>query len=297
LAFGKVILLGEHAVVYGHSALAGALARGVTATAARGRGATTLAVPAWDAYVTTADDTPMAAALRDLVEGVAGSDAAFDLSATAQLPPGAGLGSSAALAVAVTRALAGAIGRELSADDVERIANRAERHFHDNPSGIDVALATRGGLGVFRRGTGLAQLRCSTIRLAIGLSGEPRSTGDMVRIVARAADSSEDSRRDLRMLGEAADTGVLAIERGELPALGGLFDEAHERLARLGVSTPTLDRLVATAREAGALGAKLTGAGGGGAVIALAPDREAAIVDAWRSAGFEAFISEVGVTA
>jgi mevalonate kinase len=298
LAFGKVILLGEHAVVYGEPALAGALARGVTATAApRDGGPSSLTVPAWDARVTTDDAIPLAAALADLVGAVAGNDRAFEVVAEATLPPGAGLGSSAALAVAITRALAAATRRELSDGDVERIANTAERRFHANPSGIDVALAARGGLGVYRRGHGLTIVHALPVRVVIGLSGEPRTTAAMVRKVAAAVEANASNRRRLQSLGESAEAGAEAVESGDLARLGRLLDTAHELLAPLGVSTPSLDLLVNTARGAGALGAKLTGAGGGGAVVALAPDREDEIIEAWRAAGFDGFACEVGVTA
>ncbi|MCB9574858.1 MAG: hypothetical protein H6709_22525 [Kofleriaceae bacterium] len=79
-----------------------------------------------------------------------------------------------------------------------------------------------------------------------------------------------------------------------MPRLGALFDGAHAHLAALGLSTPALDALVADARGAGALGAKLTGAGGGGAVIALAPGREADVLAAWRARGKLGFACTVG---
>ncbi|RMH45356.1 MAG: mevalonate kinase [Deltaproteobacteria bacterium] len=299
VAFGKVILLGEHAVVYGHPAVAGALGFGVVATARRtGAGPSRLSVPAWDAAATAGDGTAVGAALAAIVGAVTGapSDAAFAVDARADLPPAAGLGSSAALAVATTRAVAAAAGVSLAAGDVDRIANLAERAFHANPSGVDVALAARGGLGVFRRGAGFAPLAAPPLRAAVGLSGQPRSTGAMVERVAaaRAADPAQAARVD--RLGALAAAGATALAAGDLAQVGALMDEAHALLAALGVSTPALDRLVAIARDAGAAGAKLTGAGGGGAVVALAPGREEDVVAAWRAAGFDGFACDVGAT-
>jgi len=297
LAFGKVILLGEHSVVYGYPAVAGALRRGVIAKArVRDSGPSTLTIPQWDARVTTDDAVPLATALASLVHEVAGDERAFDVTADAQLPPGAGLGSSAALSVAITRALAATTGRALTPDQVERTADLAERQFHDNPSGIDVALAARGGLGVFRRGEQLEPLRAAPLPIAIGFTGEPRTTAAMVRKVAAAVQADGSNRTRLASMGGVAEQGIAAIERDDMKRLGALFDTAHELLAGVGVSTPLLDLLVRTARDAGALGAKLTGAGGGGAVIALAPDGEQQVLDAWRAAGFDGFSCDAGVS-
>jgi mevalonate kinase len=297
LAFGKAILLGEHAVVYGHSALAGALERGVVATArANGGARSSIEIPAWNARVTSDDVMPLGAALSALVHEVAGPDRGFDVTVTAELPPGAGLGSSAALSVAVTRALAAATGASYDIAEVERVANLAERAFHDNPSGIDVALAARGGLGVYRRDTGLEPVQSAPLPIAVGLSGEARTTAAMVRKVAAAVEADRGNARRLESLGETVDYALPVLERGDMEQLGKLLDTGHELLAQIGVSTATLDLLVRTARDAGALGAKLTGAGGGGAVIALAPGHEAAVIDAWRDAGFDGFACHVGVS-
>jgi mevalonate kinase len=280
---GKVILLGEHAVVYGHAALAAGLGIGVTveATAAA---ADALAIPAWGVAA------PISAAVA-AVKAALGVTAPVRLHADAEVPARAGLGSSAALAVALTRALAALNGRALDDAEVERIADRAERVFHDNPSGVDVALAARGGFGRFRRGVGLEPIAAPPLRLAIGLSGEPRSTAAMVN---RVRDLGARGQPILAALGALASAGAAALAAGRPADLAPLFDEAQRHLAALEISTPALDRLCALARAAGA-GAKLTGAGGGGAVIALGD--LPAVVAAWRGAGFTAFIAEVGACA
>ncbi|ACY15911.1 mevalonate kinase [Haliangium ochraceum] len=341
-AFGKAILLGEHAVVYGQPALAGAIDAtvrcqwqpGAVARAgqytAEGRGrALRVLAPAWQVeLVLGPQDVSDAAVVAgnpphgDLTHAVAvlvhalGIHRNVDVLSEigpgtmfvdAALPAAAGLGSSAALAVALTRALAEAIGHPLGDSEVEALAGHAERCFHDNPSGVDVALACRGGLGLYRRGHGLDPVDAAPLRLAVGLSGVPRSTSAMVARVATAWEAMRERvDSQLAALGRAALRGTEAVLRGDLPTLGALMDEAQTILADIGVSTPELERLCSLARDAGALGAKLTGAGGGGAVIALlgtgpgasadaSADADAdAVVAAWRAAGFPGFTCNLG---
>jgi mevalonate kinase len=198
----------------------------------------------------------------------------------------------------VTRAIAAAADLALDDARVAEVATAGEQQFHGNPSGVDVALATRGGLGLFRRGYGLSPLDAPPLPIVIGLSGEPRATKAMVERVAAAleSDAAANGAR-LGALGTAAVRGAALVENptdAALGELGELMTSAHRHLAALGVSTATLDGMVGGALAAGALGAKLTGAGGGGAVIALAPGREDAVVAEWRAHGKVAFACRVG---
>lgn len=294
-ALGKIILLGEHAVVHGHPALAGAIDRGVAidvAPADRLR----LRVPAWGIDVAAGDDHPVARALA-AIAGALGGAPAVRLDGEADLPAAAGLGSSAATSVAIARALLAARGEDAAVERVITAASAGERCFHGNPSGVDVELAARGGIGLYRRGLGLAAIEARPLGVVVGLSGEPRQTAAMVARVAEqlAATPAETSAR-LARLGQAARDGaaILASAAPDLVGLGALFADAHRVLRELGLSTAGLDALVDDAVAAGALGAKLTGAGGGGAVVALAPDREDAVLDAWRRRGRVAFACLVG---
>ena len=295
VGLGKVILLGEHAVVHGHPALAGAIDRGVGLEAKDGD-ALRLRIRAWELDVAAGDDHPVARALA-AVAGALGVTAPIVLDGDADLPPAAGLGSSAAVSVAVTRALAAHAGKTLSPAEVLEVAGASERCFHGNPSGIDVALAAGGGLGLYRRATGLAPVRCAPVTMVIGLSGQQRATGAMVARVADAlAAAPVITTQRLERLGEAAARGAELLEAGapDLAALGTLLTGAHVVLRDLGLSTAVLDEMVDAALTAGAAGAKLTGGGGGGAVVALAPGCEAAILDAWRDGGKVAFTCKVG---
>jgi len=296
IGLGKLILLGEHAVVYGFPALAAALDRGVTIAAVPtpAGGSLRIDVPAWSLKCTATDDHPVARSLLAIVDALGVGRPTVTLVGDAQIPPGAGLGSSAALAVAVSRALLAHAKRPLDAKEIIAAANASEALMHGKPSGVDVALAIAGGIGVYRKTTGLRSFASVPLRVLVGPSGAPRTTAAMVERVADATKASADDAR-LRALGALTDTGTAALAAKDFAGLGAAMNRAHGILAELGVSTPQLDSLCDAARATGAHGAKLTGAGGGGAVIAIAPrDREAAILTEWKNAGVTGFVATVG---
>lgn len=301
IGWGKIILLGEHAVVYGYPALAAALDRGVTMDAVpTTKGGMRLHIPAWNATVKADDDSLLARCLCAIADALSLGRPELSLVGDAQIPHGAGLGSSAALAVAIARAMLEWKKQPADPATLAHAANASETLVHGKPSGVDVALAITGGLGVFRRSSGLVPLKradgrtAPSIRVVVGPSGQPRSTGDMVNKVAQATGERPADQR-LSELGGLCDTGTAALLGGDLPALGAAMNRAHEVLADLGVSTPLLDELCTKARELGAHGAKLTGAGGGGAVIALVPrDREQDVLAAWKAAGVAGFVATLG---
>lgn len=298
-AYGKVILVGEHAVVHGHAALAAAIDRKVLVWfEGRPSGPISLAVPHWELSVTVGQPHPLAEALAVLAREVGADHLSVSLHAVAELPPAVGLGSSAAMMVAVTRALAAAAGRRLEPERIEEIAGTGEQQFHSNPSGIDVALAARGGVGLYRRGQGLTPVvPAAPLTLAVGLTGETRRTADMVNRVTEAlARAPATTEPLLGELGRGAEEAAAALERGDQGALGTIMQRAQEILAGLGLSTRQLDTMIDAALRAGALGVKLTGAGGGGAVIALAPGRTDEVVATWRALGREAFSVTAGGT-
>src|SRR5262249_53419670 len=147
-------------------------------------------------------------------------------------------------------------------------------------------------IGVFQSITRMTPLHAAVpLRVLVGITGASRSTAAMVARVAEATCArAEDSR--LSEIGALTDAGAAALRSGDLPALGAAMNRAHDVLAGLCVSTPQLDALCGAARVAGAHGSKLTGAGGGGAVIAIAPrDRESAVLTAWRHAGVDGFVA------
>jgi mevalonate kinase len=292
-ACGKVILLGEHAVVYGVPALAAGIERGVRAVAVpSARQTSSLTVASWKTEVTEHDPRDLGRALRALV-AASGVHAPLAIEAFVELPPGGGLGCSAALGVAVARA----IDRHATADVIAERVMAWERVFHGNPSGVDAAVASRGGCVLFSRKEGVEAMRVGApLTLCVGHSGEASSTGAMVEGVARlraarpeAVDGAFDGIRDLVAASRRA------IEGGDRRTLGLLMEQNQVWLGELALSTPAIDRMCKLAREHGAFGAKLTGAGGGGSVVALVNGGPGAwqVLHAWRGAGFEGFVTRV----
>jgi mevalonate kinase len=277
VACGKIILLGEHSVVFGQPALAAGLARGLTLEASPlpdRRAPIELRIPEWDIdlRLVPASEHPVA---RACLEGLAHCDGpvtGWRIDGLARVPCGAGLGSSAALTVALARlALGGQSDGEPDLDDVIAASMIGERVFHGTPSGIDSTVAARGGVLSFVRGAPCEVVELATpLQLVVIPSGIPRQTGVLVSGVrARRERLPEIVDPILAALGQLVRRGRAALSHGELTEFAELCTIAHELLGALGVSLPTLDRLCATAVQHGALAAKLTGAGGGGCVFAL----------------------------
>jgi mevalonate kinase len=283
-AAGKVILLGEHSVVYGHPALAGALAGGVAVATAPGRGV--LSIPQWNVVIDPAvdDETTLARAYAAIRAHAAAPR--LDVTLTFNLPTGAGLGSSAAMAVAVGRAL-GLDGAALA-----QAAMDSETVIHGKPSGLDHTVSIAGGFGVFTRADGLRPLRAAPLTLVIGHTGKARDTkGRVARVAQLLAERSDEVRGRFGAIAALVERGAAAVARGSYGELGAAMNENQAHLEALDVSCPEIERMCAIARDAGAFGAKLTGGGGGGCVIAVGQER--AVADAWRAAGFEAFSAMV----
>lgn len=296
-ACGKTIVLGEHAVVHGTPALAAGLPRGVTLRArplADPRQPSTLAIAAWDLCVplTVESEHPVAQAALEVLGHCDGPLTGWAIEGDSTLPAGAGLGSSAALTVALARL---ALGPEAEAEAVVEASLAGERIFHGEPSGIDSQVAARGGLLRFVRGHAPTPVPLSApLRLLVVPSGVQRRTADQVARVRSRLDRLPGLARPLiDVLGRAVDEGIAALAAGDHGVLGEIMQVCHGVLAGLGVSAPALDAMCSTALRHGALGAKLTGAGGGGCILALPGPDPAPLVDAFVAQGYAPLLVEL----
>lgn len=211
------------------------------------------------------------------------------------IPVAAGLGSSAAVAAATAKAVSPLLDVKLSSEAIFNIAYEAERIVHGTPSGIDPAIATYGGVLLFKRGEGFKPLNVKeNIQLIVGNTGVVRSTGSLVARVRKAREKFPSIIEPIiKAGGEIANQAVETLKQGDLISVGELMNINHALLYAVGVSSEPIEKLVYAARNAGALGAKLTGAGGGGCIIALAEkQKREKIVNAIEKAGGTAFIAQ-----
>jgi len=279
---GKVILIGEHAVVYGHPAIAIPL-RSVRSRAevavTRGPGIELDAPDIGERVRPGEQPTRRLAPLVRLAESVLDlfgeRDVGLRIVLRSTVPIGRGMGSSASVSVALVRGICNALDRRLNADQISELANEAEKGFHGNPSGIDVTVIAHDAPVYFVRGKGSRSISVgpSRFHFVVADSGVAAPTSEVVAAVQEARDK-DPARYDSYFweIGSLASVSREILRTGSPPEMGLCMNRAHIALQQVGVSSPELDRLVVAALRHGALGAKLSGAGRGGAVIALLRD-------------------------
>lgn len=302
VGFGKIILLGEHSVVYGRHAIAAPLSLAIRAEVTRPAAENELVIHGWDSD--PAAHNPAGAALAKKVAALIAhrlgvGDARIRVDVYPEVPRASGLGASAALAVAVIRSVVHSFNLSFSEDQISALAFECEELVHGTPSGIDNTVATFGRTILFRKtddGNVIDDLTISTpIPIIVGLTGVRSLTADTV---GRVHDGWQKNPQHYEAIFSEIDglvlTGVDALRNGNLTELGEVMNLNHGLLNALGVSSPELEGLVDLARRSGALGAKLTGGGGGGAMIAIAePDRIHNVASTLDTAGYQTYLTEL----
>jgi len=294
---GKIILFGEHAVVYGRPAVAvpvTEVSAKVTLTPnPRGQpGELKISAPEIGLEAMLADlpaENPLARAIRLTASALKVSHIpAAGLRIKSNIPVASGLGSGAAVTVALMRSLSAFLGQTLPDERVSALAYEVEKIHHGTPSGIDNAVITYACPVYFIKNKPLVRLKPGRpFTIIIGDTGIASPTAVAVGDVRKAWQAAHDHYEALfDSAGAMADSARKAIENGNIELIGPLMDANHGLLRKIGVSCSELDRLVLAARDAGAWGAKLSGGGRGGNMIALAsPDRADKIARSLLEAG------------
>jgi len=293
---GKMILLGEHAVVFGKPALALAIGLRITSTVKPSNQYSVNGYPMrkkHHAYIS--------ASLDEAWEGPP-----INIETESQIPSGSGLGSSAAVTVSCVAAMTSSKGKI----DYEKVARRSfevECKVQGRASPTDTSTSTH-GYGVLispdkldnllwtiekgERVWNIHHCEVPSLKFVVGHTGIHAATGPLVAKVKKLVDSDGDAKKAVDRIGEIVLEGVEAVSKRDKKRIGALMEEDHQLLNQLGVGHPKLEKLVMASKER-SYGSKLTGAGGGGSMMALTDDPEA-VAEAISAAGGTPIIVEVG---
>lgn len=290
-AVGKIILFGEHAVVYGQPALAapvGAVSARATLHSAQGEWIDVRTFGRRYRLAQAHERDPLALSLKLAVEHCGRRLQDLELTLESTIPVAAGLGSGAAVATATVRAVADYFDVALSPESIAALTFESEKLLHGKPSGIDNTVIAFERPIVFVKGEAPEPLTTARpFQLVIADSGVASPTRLTVGDVAAAhARERERFERLFAEVGELVQAARVIIEGGDPRDLGPLMDENQRLLETMGVSAEVNERLCQAARDAGALGAKLSGGGRGGNSLALVTgDTAAQVAAALQAAG------------
>jgi mevalonate kinase len=293
----KVILFGEHAVVYGEPALAGAIERRVYVFANKTK----------EKIKITSDNTTIE--YREKYEGTEfpyvrkaieltlqhlQSESGLEIKVNSEIPPASGLGSSASVSVATILAVSKELGADLTKHEIARIGHQVELEVQGAASPTDTATATFGGVLFIQPKKNTFDRIEASIPLVVGYTGIARSTKILVEKVKELRNRYPAIINPIiEEIGEITRTAKSRIERSE--DIGELMNINHGLLEALGVSNEKLSELVHIARTAGAGGAKLTGAGGGGCMIAYTPHNSQKVINSIIKRGYTAFDAPISL--
>ena len=309
--YGKIIIFGEHAVVYGYPALAASIGKGVTANTESGEDV--LVVDNLSFCSSEQPDSLLTQVFLHILGHF--PDKPCQVNLQSEIPFGAGLGSSAATCVAIVRALVDWHGCNWDSEKVNKLAFSGEKIFHGTPSGLDNTIACFGGFCYLRDPNKFAVLDYSPmeevvlgklsaclmkpsvdINFVVINTGKERKTQDLVaRVRCLVEKNSSYYHEVMSEIGRITQVGWECICRGDTDKLGKLMKQNQQCLQKLEVSCSEIESVCEACYKSGAIGAKLTGAGGGGCVIALAPGKESDVQRACKKIGFDSFIARIGV--
>lgn len=300
-ACAKAILVGEHAVVYGQPAIAVPISD-LRAFAAAEPNDTGLCIASADLEIPVdidaeTVDNALALTARLVLRAVVAAPPSVKIQIRSEIPIASGLGSGAAVSTALARALLGVTERSLDDAALNALIYEVEKIHHGTPSGIDNTVIVYERPVYFVREQPIERLNIGQpMTLLVGDTGKSASTRAAVGGVRELYERDPAATQPLlHEIGAIVRGARVALEQGDAPALGELMTRNHALLQRLTVASPELDALVTAAAESGALGAKLSGGGRGGNMIALVtPETIAQVTSALRDAGaVQVFATEV----
>lgn len=282
---GKVILFGEHAVVFGKPAIACAIDKRIYVSAdKRGDGEIRIS-----SAHNLKDGYPYVRKAAELTFEYLNLRCGVDIRVESDFPPASGLGSSASVSVSTIMAVSHLLGKEINMKDIARLGHMVEKKVQGAASITDSSVTTWGGvLFIKPLLETVEEIEVGELPLVIGYTGRGGSTKELVENVRLLKEEHPEIITPIiEAIGKVTIKAKKTFEDDE--GLAGLMNINHGLLEALGVGTLELSRYVHVAREAGALGAKITGAGGGGCMVALAPGRQDEVAKAIEREGGQTF--------
>lgn len=292
-ACGKIILLGEHAVVYGRPALALPIPLAVEAAVRKEGDGITVVIPRWGLeQKVRANAQGLAGILANLMSQLKLDQQNMTIEVFPHVPKAMGLGGSSALAVAIVRAVSEAYKLNLTDAEVNAFAFECEKAAHGTPSGVDNTVSTYGLPVFYQRKNDKPEFEelqlGQPLELVIGMTGKESLTAETVaRVRGSWLQNPERYEAVFDQIAQLTYAGSEALQTGKLHELGELMNLCHGYLNALQLSTPELEDLVHIARNNGSVGAKLTGGGGGGSIVALCPETQHEVSGAMEAAGYQ----------
>jgi mevalonate kinase len=272
---GKIIILGEHFVVHGSLAISAAINKRATVSVSATSEGDAIISSRGNSSRLQMDDgrfRAVKAVLKESFRELNLPGKGLKIEIESEIPPGSGLGSSAAVCVATAGALLRHFDRKVDRESVSRLANRGEASVHGNPSGVDVATSLNGGTILFEKTSGVSEIKADpTIEFLVVFTGLERNTSDLVQKVSKVKENFPSYFSNLsESISKACVLGKKALETGDLETLGALMNLTQTSLSWIGTSNSSIESLIEKINKIGHChGSKLTGAGGGGSVIAL----------------------------
>lgn len=269
---GKVYLFGEHAVVYGEPAIACAINLRIS-TSAKLVSSGKIKIDAMGKRLNCmGEEFKYVCCAAQTIKRLFNTDFGAEISIKSQLPPRQGLGSSAAVTVSTIKALAECLGIDLKNEAVAKIGHQVETAVQGIASPADTFVSSTGGVVLIEQ-TKTRHLSSLNIPILIGATGIERSTSDVIASVTRLKQTYPTLITNvLSSIGDITRLGTQKLANEDFVGLGELMNINQGLLESIGVSDEALSRLVYASRTAGAFGAKITGAGRGGCMLAITPD-------------------------